>query len=252
MDFETNFAICIRNGDVAALSALGITKSIANETLVCDVPAKRSDSSLAFPNLHFPTPLVFALCCGQEDAALALIDLGADVTRAVVGWHPIHFAVFGNLPKAFARILEKAPSQASAVTADAKATPLHIAISAGRMASRVIAAGADVNAPNADGNTPLHLACALFRDDEVTLLMQHGADPGRRNGRGLTPTDVARDVGNGKALAIIEKPPKRFEAVDRREAAETEGDEDIVSIVNEFVALSAHVRELEERVDQMQ
>jgi len=78
------------------------------------------------------------------------------------------------------------------------ATPLVEACSADGGDPAIIAAmiehGADVNAGNEDGNTVLHHAVHNFCNGEevVPVLLRHGADAGRRNGDHLTPLELAR------------------------------------------------------------
>ena len=64
------------------------------------------------------------------------------------------------------------------------------------LARLLLAAGADPNAKDAAGDTPLHrvVASRLVGDpgDFVALLLDHGADPGRRNGAGVDVLESAR------------------------------------------------------------
>jgi ankyrin repeat protein len=52
---------------------------------------------------------------------------------------------------------------------------------------RLIDAGADVNARNLDGNTPLHLACLWGHMDIVRLLIETGAELNTRDDSDCTP-----------------------------------------------------------------
>jgi len=74
------------------------------------------------------------------------------------------------------------------------ATPLHEAVRNGRIEviNLLIQHGADVNAVDAKGNSPLHVGMpSHVHRDVVTILMQHGANPNLRDEHGDTPLHVA-------------------------------------------------------------
>jgi len=56
--------------------------------------------------------------------------------------------------------------------------------------------GADPDAFNLDGNTPLHGAAAGGYADTVRLLLQHARGPGLKNLAGKAPADLARERGH--------------------------------------------------------
>lgn len=60
--------------------------------------------------------------------------------------------------------------------------------------------GADVNARNAHGWTPLHVAAAGGDPAVVTLLLRHGADVHMQSHIGTTPLDNAAMRGSCKAV----------------------------------------------------
>ena len=68
------------------------------------------------------------------------------------------------------------------------------------VAERLIAEGADVNAADRFGMTPLHTAVRAGRNDVAEVLMKHGADVNARSERGQTPLFCAV-VGEGKQMA---------------------------------------------------
>jgi ankyrin repeat protein len=56
--------------------------------------------------------------------------------------------------------------------------------------------GADVNAPDPEGESPLHLAAALEDDEVARLLLSHGARVDAQDPHGNTPLHVAARHGN--------------------------------------------------------
>src|SRR3981081_3636658 len=63
-------------------------------------------------------------------------------------------------------------------------------------ALKMIAAGADVNAAQGDGTTPLHWAAYKIDADLVKALLQRGAKPDVINNYGSSPLAEAVKVGN--------------------------------------------------------
>ena len=55
--------------------------------------------------------------------------------------------------------------------------------------ARLLAAGADPNVKDPDGDAPLHITAEQSRADLVELLLRHGADPNakKRKGRDVSP-----------------------------------------------------------------
>ena len=116
------------------------------------------------------TALHLAAGAGEVDAVITLVEMGAEVDARTEG---------GTLPS-----LER--------------TPLHLAAAATMnnptdALSALIAFGADVNAVDVMGNTPLHFALknVLLGNvpSLVEALLDAGANPMVRNNKGLTPLD---------------------------------------------------------------
>ena len=63
--------------------------------------------------------------------------------------------------------------------------------------------GADVQARNARGWTPLHVAAAGGEPTVVALLLQHGADVHAQSYVGMTPLDNAIARGSKKAVTDL-------------------------------------------------
>jgi len=108
------------------------------------------------------TPLHVALMMSKEEAALELINAGADIVRADRrGRTPLHLAARKCLVRAVEELLRR---------------------------------GVLVNAVDAEGDTPLHHTVEYCDDFRLrrrikSLLLNHGADPKIRNKKGLAPTD---------------------------------------------------------------
>jgi ankyrin repeat protein len=75
-------------------------------------------------------------------------------------------------------------------------TPLHLAVLRQRedVARLLIAYGADVNAKDLFGETPLHNAAENDSLNLVTLLISHGADVNAKDGDGATPLTRAQGI----------------------------------------------------------
>jgi hypothetical protein len=117
---------------------------------------------LAFdaPNKSDETPLMTAAIRGSLPAVQALVKRGAAVNRP--GWSPLHYACSG-------------PDNGVAVY--------------------LLAQGAAIDAPSANGTTPLMMAARYGSADLVPVLLKAGANPTLTNEQGLSAADFARRAG---------------------------------------------------------
>ncbi len=69
----------------------------------------------------------------------------------------------------------------------------------------LIAKGADINAKDERGGTPLHWAAYYNRKKIAELLLMQGANPEEKDRNGFTPEDVARINGKKEILNILKK-----------------------------------------------
>lgn len=112
------------------------------------------------PNGAGETALMMAALRGHHEWVVRLIERGAAVHRP--GWTPLHYAASGPEPKVLELLLDR---------------------------------GAQLEALSANGTTPLMMAAGYGAIDGADLLLKRGADPRRRNERGLNAADFARRAG---------------------------------------------------------
>jgi ankyrin repeat protein len=125
------------------------------------------------------TPLHRAATDGDMATAEALIAAGADLAAADKhGWTPLHFA----------------------------AQEWHLDV-----ARMLMARGAAVDPVDEHGNTPLWRAAfsSRGRGELIELLLANGADPHRKNVRGVSPLELARTVANYDVLRWFTPPSVR-------------------------------------------
>ena len=67
----------------------------------------------------------------------------------------------------------------------------------------LIAAGANVNARDAEGATPLHMAAYASRTTHVQILLEAGADPLAVTDNGRDPTAMARKVKADETAGVL-------------------------------------------------
>jgi ankyrin repeat protein len=111
------------------------------------------------------TPLHQAVLGDSLGLVCLVLESGADVNaRDQAGFSPLHYAAQEFLPE-IARIL--------------------------------VGKGANVNLPDEDGNTPLHRALfsARGRMEIVRLLLENSANENYKNHAGVTPQELAAELG---------------------------------------------------------
>src|SRR5260370_1049310 len=94
---------------------------------------------------------------------------------------------------------------AAASTAPVPADPLPGLLRAGNRdaALKRIAAGADVNAAQGDGTTPLHWAVYKIDADLARALLERGAKPDVINNYGSSPLAEAVKVANARLVEML-------------------------------------------------
>ena len=134
--------------------------------------------------------------------ALLRAEPAALARRSPDGWPPLHLAAhFGHGAAVDALLDARADVRAYSDNHEAN-TALHAALAGRgglRVVSRLLAAGADVNARAAGGYTPLHVVAFGGDVSMIDTLLAHGADAEARADDGTTALAIAEE--NGHALA---------------------------------------------------
>jgi ankyrin repeat protein len=149
--------------------------------------------------------LVSAAELGDLKALRRLLDSGISPESRKGQWSALNRAVvFGQveaveaLLNAGANINAHNPRIGSAV---------YLAATARRdeLLARLLDRGAEPNVTPDWGLTPLMVGALQGNLAAISLLLEHGADPARRNPAGRSALDLARDAGHAEAARAIEK-----------------------------------------------
>ena len=122
-----------------------------------------------------------AAAAGDVDRLTELLDGDPDLTGAWSedGYTPLHFAAFFDRGKAVRLLLDRGADVGAVSKNDMQVQPLHSAVAANSrdVAAALLTAGADPNAKQQGGFTPLMAAEEKEEEgDMVRLLMDHGAE----------------------------------------------------------------------------
>lgn len=96
----------------------------------------------------------------------------------------------------------------NALNPETGTSPLMLAAALGyhNMCNILIDSGAEINASDHNGNTPLHLAAQGYGDQLPILetLMQHGADVNKTNEEGFTAAMIAKRMENDACFKALQ------------------------------------------------
>jgi ankyrin repeat protein len=129
-------------------------------------------------------------------------------THSTDGWTPLHLAAAFATPEAVNLLLTHG-AMVDSVSKNPQANqPLHAALALSRNPETVrllLTAGANPNAVQAGGFTPIFSAATANRRDLAELLISHGAKVQIRSHQDKTPADFARERGHQDLAAWLEQ-----------------------------------------------
>jgi ankyrin repeat protein len=123
------------------------------------------------------------------------------------GWAPLHLACAFAGTDAVKCLLEHGAHAHQYSHNPQHSQPLHAAIALGGSEETIqllLDAGADPNAVQAAGFTPLHQAAAAGKAAIVRLLLRHGARADVRCDQGKLPIDYARERGHAEVIEALQ------------------------------------------------
>jgi len=150
-----------------------------------------------------------AAAVGDCDRLHHFIAADAMAARAISpdGWTPLHLAAAFSSADAVTLLLEHGAHIHQFSHNPVRNQPLHacIALNSSLDVVRVLLdGGADVNATQHGGYTPLLQAAAAGKKDLVLLLLENGARPDCVCDRGKSAADYARERGHKELAEILE------------------------------------------------
>ncbi|MDB4712742.1 ankyrin repeat domain-containing protein [bacterium] len=163
------------------------------------------------------TPLHYATS-GYSETVRLLLANGADVNAKDGGGEtPLDLAIQQQKTE-IAELLRKHGGKSGAIDS------IYIAASVGNIEAvkQHLATGADVNAKDKFGSTPMHTAARFGQNEVSELLIAKGADVNAKNNNGVTPLDTAivgiAFISRGEV--IMHKHPKTADLL-RKHGAKT-------------------------------
>jgi ankyrin repeat protein len=149
-----------------------------------------------------------ASALGDCDRLEPMLRLDARLVQetSADGWAPLHLAAAFGGPQATALLLAYGAQVNQRSRNPMQNQPLHACVALSRdseTARILIAQGAEINAAQAGGYTPLHQAAAAGLEELTRILLQAGADSSRLCDQGKTPAGYASERHHEGVLQLL-------------------------------------------------
>ena len=189
---NARFLMAARNADAAALSRELAAGAAVNSR-----------------NRLGESALIIVLKKDRVDLADVLIDAGADVNQpAVNGITPLMAAAYGGHDAIVKRLLAKGADIRAVDRLQKNAMVYAAGEGRTEVVMTLIAAGIAPNDVYANDLTPLMWAAGFGKTATVRALLAAGADASRKDNRGKTAADMAREQGFNETVAVLQAAPR--------------------------------------------
>ncbi len=219
MNRESDFFQAVRAGDRARVSALldedgGLANARAENGLPAVITAMyhhEPDIADLLAERGAELDLFSAVALGRDERVTALLDANPDAlnTFSGDGFQPAHLAAyFGRA--AVMLLLLKRGAQVERYSQNAlHVMPLHSAVAGQHLdiARLLLDHGADPNAAQGEGFTPLMGAAQNGQMEMVELLLSYGADATAKSEHGESALDMARQKGHEDVARRLQSEP---------------------------------------------
>jgi len=155
------------------------------------------------------TALIVVLKKDRADLANLLIYAGADVNIAAVnGITPLMAASYGGHDAIVKRLMAKGADLRAVDRLQKNAMVYAAGEGRTEVVMTLIAGGMAANDVYANDLTPLMWAAGFGKTATVRALLAAGADPARKDNRGKTAVDIAREQGFNETVAALQAAPR--------------------------------------------
>ena len=219
MTDTSSFFQAIKNGDVSAVRgelsrnpSLAAARTESGESALLLAKYYGKDSVIeALLETGREPDLYEASALGQVKRVKTLLDSASESvnTESGDGFTPLQLAAYFSHAEIVELLLESGADVQPVSRNAMGVTALHAGLAGRssearkRIATALICRGAEVNAKQPGGFTPLHEAAQNGDSEIVRLLLEKGADPNAATDEGKTPLNFATEGGNQEVIAVL-------------------------------------------------